>query len=82
VSGLSRIGPDAGESRLAPLLELYDLAADPHETRDLAAQRPEQVARLRRAAGDWSCVPLASSSARPEWDPEALKTLRALGYIH
>jgi arylsulfatase A-like enzyme len=82
VTGLSRIGPEAGESRLAPLLELYDLAADPHETRDLAAQRPEQVARLRRAAGDWSCSPLASSSARPEWDPEALKTLRALGYIH
>jgi arylsulfatase A-like enzyme len=27
---------------------LYDLVADPHETRDLRAGRPELVARLRR----------------------------------
>ena len=27
--------------------ELYDLAADPHEQADLAAQSPEEVARLR-----------------------------------
>jgi len=28
--------------------ELYDLAADPHETRDLVASRPERFAALRR----------------------------------
>ncbi|MEV0644295.1 sulfatase-like hydrolase/transferase [Phytomonospora sp. NPDC050363] len=32
-------------------LALYDLAADPGETRDLAAERPEVVTRLR---ADWS----------------------------
>ena len=29
------------------VLEYYDLAADPHETRNLAAERPDDVARLR-----------------------------------
>ena len=32
----------------ASKLELYDLAADPHETRDVAAAHPERVAALRR----------------------------------
>ncbi|MBL0155714.1 MAG: arylsulfatase [Bryobacterales bacterium] len=33
--------------------ELYDLPADPAETRDLAAQQPDVVARLRRSYDDW-----------------------------
>jgi arylsulfatase A-like enzyme len=33
-------------------LELYDLASDPGETRDLAAARPEVVARLQAAADE------------------------------
>lgn len=33
--------------------ELYDLAADPHESRNLAAERPEVAARLRRLAVAW-----------------------------
>jgi arylsulfatase A len=33
--------------------ELYDLAADVGETRDLAAARPADVARLERAFADW-----------------------------
>jgi arylsulfatase A-like enzyme len=32
---------------------LYDLAADPGETRDLSAERPEAVARLRQQLRDW-----------------------------
>ncbi len=33
--------------------ELYDLAADPAESRDLASERPETVARLRAAYETW-----------------------------
>jgi hypothetical protein len=32
--------------------ELYDLAADVSETRDLAASQPEMLAKLRRLAGE------------------------------
>jgi len=34
-------------------VELYDLAADPTETKDLAAMKPEEVARLCKALDDW-----------------------------
>lgn len=33
--------------------ELYDLDADPGETRDLAARHPEEVARLKAAVLEW-----------------------------
>ncbi len=33
--------------------ELYDLAADPHETRDLAEDRPDDAARLRQVLEAW-----------------------------
>jgi arylsulfatase A-like enzyme len=33
--------------------ELYDLAADPHETENLAEERPQIVARLTRLIDDW-----------------------------
>src|SRR6476619_6075695 len=33
----------------APRPELYDLASDPREERDLAAQRPADLARMREA---------------------------------
>ncbi|HEX6987151.1 MAG TPA: sulfatase/phosphatase domain-containing protein, partial [Planctomycetaceae bacterium] len=33
--------------------ELYDLAADPHETRDLAAEHPDRVAALRERLDAW-----------------------------
>ena len=64
---------------------LYDLEADPHETLDLAKGRPETVATLKRLLGDqWSCHtlgPSARAAPTPEWDEDALETLRALGYI-
>jgi hypothetical protein len=82
LAGAARLGPDGAEARLAGLEELYDLAADPQEARNLAPQRSAEVARLKEAGGDWNCAPLTARTARPEWDAEALKTLRALGYIH
>lgn len=62
----------------APRPELYDLAADPGEARDLAASRPQDVLRLRAALQallrtDKGAAPRAS-------DPEVAERLRALGY--
>ncbi len=37
--------------------ELYNLADDPHETRDLASERPELVAGLRASLQEWWAVP-------------------------
>lgn len=45
-----------GEGRRAksgPRTELYDLIADPHETRDLAANHPDIVARMTRELHAW-----------------------------
>jgi arylsulfatase A-like enzyme len=36
-----------------PVLELYDIPADPAESRDLAGESPEVVARLRDAYSQW-----------------------------
>ena len=64
----------------APRPELYNVEDDPAETLNLAAERPEELARLRAAldrlapGGD----PLAR---RTEVDPEMARRLRALGYL-
>lgn len=36
-----------------PKFELYDLAADPYETRDLSSEQPDSVARLRKMYEAW-----------------------------
>jgi arylsulfatase A-like enzyme/cytochrome c-type biogenesis protein CcmH/NrfG len=58
-------------------LELYDLARDPAERRNLAAERRRMAATLRAAAAE-RAVPL--TAARPE-SPEARRGLAALGYL-
>ena len=35
------------------VVELYDLAADPHETKNLAGENPDVVARLRGDLDAW-----------------------------
>ena len=47
-------------------IELYDLAADPGETSDLAGRMPEQAAALRRLLHDWR---LAVDAQMPEPNP-------------
>jgi choline-sulfatase len=59
--------------------ELYDLAADPGETRSVAAEHPGEAARLAavvaRIAAD------RGSSERIELDAALERELRALGYV-
>jgi arylsulfatase A-like enzyme/Tfp pilus assembly protein PilF len=62
-----------------PIPELYDLTADPAESRNLAATRPSDLARLRGVLsdlrkGERPAVPAAE-------DASALERLRALGYV-
>jgi arylsulfatase A-like enzyme len=81
-----RLEPLAPASRSlpaeAPLTLLYDLGRDPHERTDLSGQRPDVVERLRRLAVNWDCrSELTAPASKPDWDPNTIETLRALGYI-
>lgn len=62
--------------------ELYDLADDPGETRNLVDERPDDVARLRERLGaelaDFE--PLVVQDAEAP-DEEELDALRSLGYV-
>ena len=62
-----------------PLPELYDLSADPGETRNLAASRPNEVDRLRAALG--RVRERERAVARVAESQEAAGRLRALGYV-
>jgi arylsulfatase A-like enzyme len=59
--------------------ELYDLASDPGELSNLAAARPDEVARLRAAME--GAVPAWSFGRTFAATGEELEQLRALGYI-
>ncbi len=67
---------------------LYDLAAAPKETRNLAAERPDEVARMQArlaAAQQQNALPaidavLATGEEPPELDEATRERLRALGY--
>jgi arylsulfatase A-like enzyme len=66
--------------------ELYDLAADPDEQRDLLRRHPEIAARLRRdaermAAAGADFAAGLRRGARFGLDPQAREQLEALGYL-
>jgi choline-sulfatase len=62
----------------APRPELYDLSADPGETRDLAASRAADVERLRAAL---AAARGNARSSQASADPAVAERLRALGYV-
>jgi arylsulfatase A-like enzyme len=76
VGSLKLIVSDRGEQ------ELYDVAADPDETRDLAAARPEDVRRLGAQLAAWTrdWKPRVASEVQP-LDDDARRALQELGYI-
>jgi arylsulfatase A-like enzyme/Flp pilus assembly protein TadD len=63
-----------------PIPELYDLAADSGEARNLYAQQRER-ARPLEARLDAVTAAATTSTSRPPVDPDAEARLRALGYV-
>ncbi len=63
----------------APRPELYDLRADPKETRDRFAEAPDQARRLKALLRAVESAP--ARPAQPAADAEALARLRSLGYL-
>ncbi len=61
----------------APKPELYDVARDPDETRDVSVSDPARVATLREQVQRYT----PASANRVNADPEALARLQALGYV-
>ena len=62
----------------APRPELYDLNNDPGESRNLAADRPDDVLV---AAAMLVQFPTGPDGSPPEIDPETREALRSLGYV-
>jgi choline-sulfatase len=65
----------------APKPELYDLAADPGETRNRFADEPEVAARLTRVL-DRTLAETGETESRAPLDLDSAERLRALGYVH
>jgi arylsulfatase A-like enzyme len=98
VSPLRSAGADAlvrGDLKLIAteddrVLELYDLAADPGELRNLAAERPETATEmlralraLRRRNEERRQATLAAVGAVPDAEDAATRDqLKALGYLN
>jgi arylsulfatase A-like enzyme/predicted Zn-dependent protease len=60
-----------------PRPELYDVTADPGETRDIAAREPQALERLRAALARVPSGPAAPARV----DPDVAERLNALGYL-
>jgi len=63
-----------------PVPELYDLDADPGETRNIYASAPDRARPLERAL-DQLPTNVAAAAAPRRVDPDAEQRLRSLGYV-
>ena len=80
-SGLKLTLPTPVGETLGARPTLFDLGADPGETRDLAAERPGDVERLRARIEAWRAAhPTVSSLKRP-LDEREFEDLREMGYV-
>jgi len=61
--------------------ELYDLAEDPAEQRDLSQARPELASELSALMGEFFVHPDEDPPNPSELDPEMVERLQELGYI-
>jgi hypothetical protein len=59
--------------------QLFDRRADRRDERDLAAERPELMASLRRLGEAWTPPPLGADA--PQLDAARERDLHALGYV-
>ncbi len=64
----------------APRPELYDLSADPGETKNLLAEDPERAQGMRARLSELVEGLPSSFSSRSQPDPETIARLRSLGY--
>lgn len=65
----------------APEPELYDLAADPGETRNIHGQQVARAAELRGALERLAGSGVQALPERESLDPDTLERLAALGYV-
>ena len=77
-AGWKLVAERAGGGR--PLL--YDLGADPGETRDVAAEHPERVGELRRHLVAWRRALVPAKRSEVDVDEETRKGLEGLGYLN
>jgi len=62
--------------------ELYDLATDPEETRDLYGSDPAQARKLSALFHEWEChLPRQTAEPSSPVDDGMLKRLKSLGYV-
>lgn len=61
--------------------ELFDLAGDPAETRNLSEARAADLAALRERLESWEGRPQELGGALPPLDSEVEQRLRTLGYV-
>jgi arylsulfatase A-like enzyme len=61
--------------------EFYNIAADPHETRNLMAQDPKEADRLAAALRVWVKTLPARARQKRNVDSESLQRLKSLGYV-
>jgi arylsulfatase A-like enzyme/Tfp pilus assembly protein PilF len=76
---LTGLGRDRFKLIDLPIPELYDLVADPHETKNLASADPQRLQELRGLLGQVRAVD--RGMARGEESAEARERLKSLGYV-